>query len=71
MQASIHTLHKRLSENNSKRPLLSSLSGQGLTEYIAKHLFERSVFYEQALHRISINSKSVDAIVTEIRILLH
>jgi len=71
LQASIHTLHKRLSENNSKRPLLSSLSGQGLTEYIAKHLFERSVFYEQALHRISINSKSVDAIVTEIRILLH
>jgi len=44
---------------------------EGLTEYIAKHLFERGIYYDKAKYRISINSKSIEAIVAEIRILLH
>tara|TARA_B100000787_G_scaffold169824_1_gene162430 strand:- start:33125 stop:33619 length:495 start_codon:yes stop_codon:yes gene_type:complete len=71
LQASIATLYGRLTENSSKRPLLASLSKDALNEYIAKHLFERSAFYELAMHRISINSKSIDSIVADIRILLH
>tara|TARA_R110001632_G_scaffold102664_7_gene211130 strand:+ start:1108 stop:1626 length:519 start_codon:yes stop_codon:yes gene_type:complete len=71
LQASIPVLKDRLANNSSKRPLLSSLSDEKLTEYIGKHLFERSAFYEEATHRISIKSKDIDTIVAEIRIQLH
>ena len=71
LQASITTLYERLYENSSKRPLVAKLTKEGLMEYIAKHVFERSLYYEKAKHRISINSKSIEAIVAEIRIYLH
>ena len=71
LQGSISTLYDRLIHNSSKRPLLVSKTKESLVEYIAKHLFERSIYYEQAKHRISINKKSIEAIVAEIRILLH
>ena len=71
LQGSITTLYDRLIDNSSKRPLLDSHTKESLIEYIAKHLFERSTYYEKAKYRISINSKSIDAIVAEIRILLH
>ena len=71
LRGSIPTLFKRLSENKFKRPLISDLSDDKLTEYIAKHLFERSLFYDKATHKISIDNKEIQEIVTEIRILLH
>ena len=71
LRGSIPTLFKRLSENKFKRPLISDLSDDQLTEYIAKHLFERSLFYDKATHKISIDNKEIQEIVTEIRILLH
>ena len=71
LRGSISTLFKRLSENKFKRPLISDLSDDQLTEYIAKHLFERSLFYDKATHKISIDNKEIQEIVTEIRILLH
>ncbi len=71
LQGSISTLYDRLIHNSSKRPLLVSQTKESLVEYIAKHLFERGIYYEKARHRISINSKSIEAIVAEIRILLH
>ena len=71
LRGSIPTLFKRLSENKFKRPLISDLSDDQLTDYIAKHLFERSLFYDKATHKISIDNKEIQEIVTEIRILLH
>jgi len=71
LRGSISTLFKRLSENKFKRPLISDLSDDQLTEYLAKHLFERSLFYDKATHKISIDNKEIQEIVTEIRILLH
>jgi shikimate kinase len=71
LRGSIPTLFKRLSENKFKRPLISDLSDDQLTEYIAKHLFERSLFYDKAIHKISIDNKEIQELVTEIRILLH
>ena len=71
LRGSISTLFKRLSKNKFKRPLINDLSDNQLTEYIAKHLFERSVFYDKATYKISIDDKEVQEIVTEIRILLH
>lgn len=71
LRGSISTLFKRLSENKFKRPLINDLSDNQLTEYIAKHLFERGLFYNKAAYKISIDDKEVQDIVTEIRILLH
>jgi len=71
LRGSISTLFKRLSENKFKRPLINDLSDNQLTEFIAKHLFERSIFYDKATYKISIDDKEVQEIVTEIRILLH
>ncbi len=71
LRGSISTLFKRLSENKFKRPLINDLSDNQLTEYIAKHLFERGIFYDKATYKIVIDDKEVQEIVTEIRILLH
>ena len=71
LRGSISTLFKRLSKNKFKRPLINDLSDNQLTEYIAKHLFERGLFYYKATYKISIDDKEVQEIVTEIRILLQ
>jgi len=71
LQASIPTLKERISKNKKKRPLVASLDDEKLSEFIAKHLFERRNFYEQAHETINVNGKDIDTIVAEIRILLH
>lgn len=71
LHASIPTLVKRLLENSSNRPLISSLSHQELTEYVGKHLFERSNFYQKAMYKIFTDTKEIETISTEIRIKLY
>src|SRR5690606_18970444 len=49
LKLSIPSLVKRLELEKSKRPLISHLKTQEeLTEFIGKHLFERSPYYSQA-----------------------
>jgi len=71
LQANIPTLKDRISRNKQKRPLIASLSDEKMTEFIAKHLFERRDFYEQAHHTVSVNDRDVNTIVAEVRIALH
>ena len=71
LKANIKTLADRLVRQKNKRPLVASLAEDEITEFIAKHLFERSYFYEQADHKIKIDNKEISKTVTEIRILLH
>jgi shikimate kinase len=71
LQANIPTLRERISKNKKKRPLVASLDDEKLAEFIAKHLFERRNFYEQAHQTVNVNQKDIDTIVAEIRILLH
>ncbi len=71
LQATIPTLKERLSKNRVRRPLIASLNEEKLTEYIAKHLFERRNFYEEAKYTIKVDEKSVSNIVADIRIQLH
>tara|TARA_R110001583_G_scaffold135989_3_gene287837 strand:+ start:17252 stop:17761 length:510 start_codon:yes stop_codon:yes gene_type:complete len=70
LRASINTLFDRLKGETSKRPLVTTIGEENLKEYIAKHLFERTLFYEKAHHTISVNNKSVFNIVDEIAELL-
>ncbi len=66
LKASIQTLYERLISEKSQRPLVADLSSSKLKEFIAKHLFERTPFYEKAQHTITIEEKSTNEITSEI-----
>lgn len=71
LKASIPTLVDRLKTEKNERPLISHLqSDAGMTEFIGKHLFERSFFYNQAHLTIAVDEKSIDTIVDEIMLKL-
>ena len=49
LKANIETLVKRLSHSIEKRPIISHLKKEDeLKEFITKHLFERSFYYEKS-----------------------
>jgi shikimate kinase len=70
LNASIDTLYERLISENSKRPILANKSAAEMKEFIAKHLFDRSYYYNQSKHKINVNNKSAEEIVLEIEKLL-
>ncbi len=67
LKANLNTLFERLRNDKENRPLVSELNDEKLKEFIAKHLFERSPYYDQAAHRINIDQKSVENILDEIQ----
>ncbi|AUC84357.1 shikimate kinase [Polaribacter sp. ALD11] len=71
IKASISTLVTRLIKEKSKRPLVASLENEKITEFVAKHLFERRFFYEQAEIVMNTEDKSIEEIVKETIIILH
>jgi len=71
LQASIPTLVARLIAGKEQRPLVKELGDEKLTEYVAKHLFERRFFYEQAHEKLIIDKKEIVEIIAEIRLLLR
>jgi len=67
LKASISSLIERLKNEKNKRPLISHLkNNEELAEFIGKHLFERSVFYDQAQYKISTDNKTKNEIVDEL-----
>jgi len=70
LKASIDTLYNRLLKGKHKRPLLANLPDNEIKEFIAKHLFDRSFYYNQATLKVNVDSKSIDEIVDEIVSLL-
>lgn len=70
LKANIRTLLNRLEKSKLKRPLIADLKSDELAEFIAKHLFERSFFYEKSDLKIKIDNKSVNEILTELNNLL-
>ena len=66
-RASIDNLVDKLHNKNHKRPLISHLKSKiDLREFISKHLFERSFFYEKAGIKINVDNKSIPEIIGEI-----
>lgn len=70
LNASINTIFNRLQGETSQRPLVSSIGKDNLSEYIGKHLFERTPFYSKADFTISVNDKNIINIVEDIQKLL-
>jgi shikimate kinase len=66
LRASIATLTDRIVKHKSTRPLVAFLMDGQVPEFIAKHLFERCFFYEQAQKTVSIDAKTENEIVQEI-----
>ncbi len=71
LNATLSLLAERLKKQKANRPLVADLPNDKITEFVAKHLFERRPFYEQAVHRVSMDDKKVSEIVKEIRMLLY
>ena len=71
IQASIKTLVARLILEKSKRPLVAALENNQITEFVAKHLFERRFFYEQANITVNTDNKSIAEIIAEARVALY
>ena len=70
LSASIDTLYDRLKNENQNRPLIANKSEEEMKEFIAKNLFDRSYYYNQAKYKVSVDNKSVGEIVAEIEKLL-
>jgi shikimate kinase len=70
LKASIDTLFNRLVINKSKRPLIADKSEEEMKEFIAKHLFDRSFYYNHAQYKVSVDDKSIAETVSDILNLL-
>jgi len=66
LRVQLPQLVKRLEFKKQNRPLIAHLNNEQLTEFIAKHLFERNPFYQKAKHTISITSQSPSEILNDI-----
>ena len=70
LKASIETLYSRLVDEKQKRPLIAHLNDEESKEFIAKHLFDRSFYYNQANFKVIVDGKSIETIVEEMYQLL-
>ncbi|BFM42045.1 shikimate kinase [Flavobacterium sp. CFS9] len=70
LKASIETLYGRLVHNKSKRPLIAEMSEEEMKEFIAKHLFDRSFYYNQAQYKVTVDDKTVEETVQDILAIL-
>lgn len=67
LKSSIPNLVVRLYNERASRPLIAHLNDKDeLTEFIGKHLFERSQYYSQSDITISTDNKSINDILEEL-----
>ena len=70
LQGSTATMIERLIRKKAKRPLIASLGDNQIPEFVAKHLFERRPFYEQAKTIVKIDNKTKAEVAEELESLL-
>lgn len=70
LRTSISTLVARLQNEKESRPLINKIPEAELPEYIAKHLFERNHFYNEAKFSITTDGKTAEEITIEIENLI-
>ena len=66
LKSSVGTLKNRLIFEKSKRPLIANINDNDLAEFIAKHLFERLKYYNEAPWSISVDDLPVEEIASKI-----
>ena len=70
LKASVETLFERLVSNKSKRPLIADKNDDEMKEFIAKHLFDRSFYYNQAQFKVNIDGRTKDETTQDILAIL-
>lgn len=70
VKVSISELVFRLSNQKESRPLIKNINLEDLPEFIGKHLFERSFYYNQAPHIAVGDAKSPEKLSSEIKEML-
>ena len=70
LKASIDTLYKRLVSNKAKRPLIADKNEEEMRKFIAKHLFDRSFYYNHAQYKVNVDDKTIEETVNDILNLL-
>lgn len=68
LKAKVTTLADRIEADEDNRPLLSNISDK--KSYIGQHLLERSFYYNQAKFSVNTDDKTIEEIVTEIKLFL-
>lgn len=72
LKTGLHNLVKRLFAERSTRPLISHYENEsGLEDFIRKHLFERTYYYQQSDIIIETDGKSVEKITEEVLLALN
>ena len=72
LKASINSIIKRLEDEKSKRPLIAHLNTKkDLMEFVGKHLFERSQFYNKANYTVNTDNLELNEIVEQIVLKLY
>lgn len=66
LKASVDTLFERLVSNKSKRPILADKNEDEMKEFIAKHLFDRSYYYNHAQYKVSVDGITKDQVAENI-----
>ena len=68
LKRSLKNTYNKLSKlkNKIKRPMIATISNADLKEFIAKHLFERAPYYEQASITIVVDGKTKKEVSKEI-----
>ena len=71
LNTSVDELTDRLFKERNKRPLIAHITEkEALNDFIRKHLFERSFYYNQASYVIKTDNKNPEEIVSEFNTLL-
>lgn len=70
LKSSIATIFERIKDKTENRPMIAGKSAEEVKEFIAKHLFDRSFYYNHAKVKIDTDNKSPEEVVSEIKNLL-
>lgn len=66
IKLSVNSLAKRLEGTQSSRPLIASLDNSELPEFVGKHLFERTYYYNKSHHIIAADGQSENQTLDEL-----
>ena len=66
LKTSVGSLKERLEKSSAGRPLISAIAEDERAEFIAKHLFDRSRYYNSATLKVSTDDKTPEETAAEI-----
>lgn len=67
LKMSLPSLVERLTNEKEHRPLIKDTPNEAMTEFIGKHLFERSFYYNKAKHMVTCDAQTPELIVEAIK----